>query len=97
MSKVYGIINIIVRKVYAMALTDDYLTVCPFFRIGKMRGNIYHISCEPPKGVDSFQIGFYGQKLNTWRSKYCRNMDGYKDCPIAKMLLNEYSDKELTR
>ena len=78
-----------------MALTDDYLTVCPFFKIAKRTNNIFHISCEPPKGVDSFKIGFYGQKLNTWRAKYCRNITGYKDCPIAKMLLSEYSDKEL--
>lgn len=74
-------------------MTDDYLTVCPFFKVGKLTNNIYHISCEPPKGASTIKLGFYGQKLNTWRSKYCRNINGYHECPIAKILL-EQLDKE---
>lgn len=76
-----------------MAMTDDYLVVCPFYKVGRMTNNIYHIACEPPVGADTIRLGFYGPKLNTWRAKYCRNIHGYKECPVAKMLLEKYDTR----
>lgn len=72
-----------------MATTDDYLVKCPFYRIEKRVNNYYRISCEPPETAESLSLLFNKTNYRLWKNRYCRSMDGYKDCPIAGMYLEK--------
>lgn len=68
----------------------DHHVVCPFYLYDKAQS----IYCESPLTGATNMSSFFEKKCdkNINKKRYCMRMDGYKDCPIAKALLQKFSE-----
>jgi hypothetical protein len=63
--------------------------VCPFF---KWTDN-NHIACEGVETSSSVSLNFNGRgKVEAYKERFCRDIDGYRRCRFCKMLLEKYAD-----
>lgn len=67
----------------------EVLIVCPFF---KWTDN-NHIACEGVESASTVSLNFGDpNEENAYKDRYCRNIDGYKDCRLCGMLLKKWAD-----
>ena len=63
--------------------------VCPFFRWTDNN----HIACEGVATSSSVSINFNGRsKVEAYKERFCRDINGYRRCHLCKMLLEKYAD-----
>ena len=63
--------------------------VCPFLKWVDEN----HIACEGVDLTDTVCLNFSDSKKSTaYKNRYCRSMNGYKECRICKMLEEKWAD-----
>lgn len=69
--------------------TKEKTVVCPFF----VWTDNNHIACEGVGTSSSVSLNFNGRKkVDAHKERYCRSIDGYKDCRVCKMIMEGYAD-----
>ena len=69
--------------------TNEKSIVCPFF---KWTDN-NHIACEGVCLANTVSLNFGNPNDETaYKNRFCRSIDGYKECRICEMLMVKYED-----
>ena len=62
---------------------------CPFFSWERYNGDVMKVGCE------GAMITFRGKpERNAYIKRFCADVQGYKDCPVAKMLEKKYEEED---
>lgn len=76
-----------------MGMKDDYLVVCPYYIEDLPQADKRRIVCEGVSGASQLRLVFDDKEsYREHKLTFCRNIDGFYNCPVCKVLAAKYAD-----